>query len=157
MMEWLDAHAGSVQALATFALIALTAYYAWFTRALVRETHATLQANARLTLQARLDRVSELFVREPDLFSSLDQPASSNLDEEQDRRFHVANMLMAVLEEAYTQHEVDGAMSEDDWGAWQVTLDSMMGRRYMSAYWQYVRQHYGASFRDFVDRRLQSA
>ena len=154
-MEWLDAHAGSVQAVATFALIALTAYYAWFTRALVRETHASLQATARLTLQGRLDRVSELFLQDPDLFNSLDHPGSTGL--EQDRRFHVANMLVAVLEEAYTQHEVDGAMSEDDWGAWVVTLDSMMQRRYMSAYWQQVRQHYGASFRNFVDRRLQRA
>ena len=154
-MDWLDAHAGSVQAVATFALIALTAYYAWFTRALVRETHATLQANARLTLQARLDRISELFLRDPELFSSLDQPEATGL--EQDRRFHVANMLVAVLEEAYTQHEVDGAMSEDDWGAWVVTMDSMMQRRYLNAYWQQVRQHYGAGFREFVDKRVQGS
>jgi hypothetical protein len=153
MMEWLDAHAGSVQAVATFALIALTAYYAWFTRALVRETHATMQTTARMTLQGRLDRVSEIFLRDPELFNSLDQPDASGL--EQDRRFHVANMLVAVLEEAYTQHEVDGAMSEDDWGAWVVTLDSMMQRRYMSAYWQQVRPHYGAAFRTFVDARLE--
>ena len=46
-MEWLDAHAGSVQAVATLVLLLLTGYYAWFTRGLVRETHASLQATAR--------------------------------------------------------------------------------------------------------------
>jgi hypothetical protein len=152
-MDWLDAHSGSVQAVATIVLVLLTAYYAWASRAVVRETHATLQATARMTLQGRLDRISELFLRDPELFASLDQPGATGLEE--DRRFHVANMLVAVLEEAYTQHEVDGVMSEDDWRAWVVTLDSMMQRRYMSAYWQQVREHFGASFRDFVDARLQ--
>ena len=37
-MEWLDTHAGSVQAIATLVLVGLTGYYAWASRALVRET-----------------------------------------------------------------------------------------------------------------------
>src|SRR5579884_464373 len=49
-MEWLDVHAGSVQAMATLVLVILTGYYAWSSRALVKETHATLQATARMTL-----------------------------------------------------------------------------------------------------------
>src|SRR5262245_28107228 len=36
-MEWLDTHAGSVQAIATLVLVALAAYYAWASRALVPE------------------------------------------------------------------------------------------------------------------------
>jgi hypothetical protein len=151
MMDWLDAHAGSVQALATFALILLTAYYAWFTRALVRETHASLQATARLTLQGRLDRISELFLRDPELWDGLDRDDG----QQRDRRFHLANMLVAVLEEAYTQHEIDAAMSDEDWRAWVATLDALMQRRYLIGYWQQVREHYGESFRRFVDARVE--
>jgi hypothetical protein len=66
-------------------------------------------------------------------------------------------MLMAVLEEAYTQHEVDGAMSDDDWHAWVTTLEGVIQRPYMAAYWQEVREHFGASFRQFVDARLQQS
>ena len=151
-MEWLDAHSGSVQAVATLVLVALTGYYAWASRALVRETHATLAATARMTLQGRLDRISELFLRDPELWNSLEQPGGG---EPNDRRFHIANMLMAVLEEAYTQHEVDGAMSEDDWQAWVSTLETMLQRPYLLTYWREVRPHFGASFRRFVDARLR--
>jgi hypothetical protein len=154
MMDWLDAHSGSVQAMATLVLVLLTAYYAWASRALVRETHATLQATARMTLQGRLDRISELFLRDPELFDTLDHPEATGL--EQDRRFHVANMLLAVLEEAYTQHEIDGAMSDEDWRAWVATLDTLMHRRYLNAYWQHAREHYSAPFRRFVDARLDT-
>ena len=152
-MDWLDAHSGSVQALATLVLVALTAYYAWASRALVRETHATLAATARMTLQGRLDRISELFLRDPELWGSLDEPPVDG--EPPDRRFHVSNLLVAVLEEAYTQHTVDGAMSEDDWHAWVATLDTLMQRPYLVGYWRGVRQHFSSGFREFVDRRLQ--
>ena len=50
-MDWLDTHSVSVQALATLVLVAITAYYAWASRSLVRETRTTLQASARATLQ----------------------------------------------------------------------------------------------------------
>ena len=152
-MEWLDAHAGGVQALATFALIGLTAYYAWFTRALVRETRATLQASARMALQSRLDRVSELLIRDPQLFVALDDPEATG--DEEDSRFHIANILVGVLEEAYTQYTIEGSMTEEDWRAWLATLDTIMQRRYLVGYWQRVRDTYGASFRRFVDQRLK--
>ena len=42
MLDWLDAHAGSAGAVTTFVLVVVTAFYAWTTRALVRETHTTL-------------------------------------------------------------------------------------------------------------------
>src|SRR5919108_3012135 len=72
-MDWFDAHAGGVQAIATLVLVALTGYYAWASRALVRETRATLLASARMSLQARLDRVSEMFIEHPELWRKLDE------------------------------------------------------------------------------------
>ena len=152
MLEWLDTHAGSVQALATFVLVGLTAYYAWFTRALVQQTRATLQATARMTLQARLDRGSELLVRDPELFRLLDDPGATG--HEQDARFHVANILVAVLEEAHTQYAVERSMSEEDWRAWVATMDQLMPRRYLTGYWQNVRHTFSESFRRFIDERL---
>lgn len=148
-MEWLDVHAGGVQALATLVLVALTGYYAWASRALVRETRATLLATARMTLQARLDRVSELFVDHPELWRRLDDPEG-----EDDERFHVANVLVAVLEEAYTQYAVDHAMTAENWRAWVATTDQLMRRGYVRRYWQRVRPTYSASFVQFVDDRL---
>ena len=154
-MDWLDAHSGSVQAVATLVLVGLTGYYAWASRALVRETHATLQATARMTLQSRLDHVSELFVRHPELFRSLDEPAPDGTHE--DERFHIASMLMGVLEEAYTQHAIEGSMDEEDWRAWVATMDSVLNRRYFRGYWRNVGETYNPSFRRFVDDRLRSA
>jgi hypothetical protein len=144
LLDWLDAHAGSVQALATFVLVGLTAYYAWFTRALVQQTRATLQA--------RLDRVSELLVRDPELFRLLDDPGATG--HEEDARFHVANILVGVLEEAHIQYAVEHSMTEDDWRAWVATADMLMPRRYLSGYWQNVRHTFSEPFRQFVDERL---
>jgi hypothetical protein len=151
-MEWLDAHEGSALVLATLILAAITAYYAWTTRALVRESHATLQATARMTLQGRLDRISEILLRDPQLFHSLDDPQATG--EEQDARFHLANMFVAVLEEAHTQYAIDRAMSEDDWRAWVATADALMYRRYLVGYWRQVSHTFSAPFRRFIDERL---
>jgi len=152
-MEWLDAHAGSVQALATLVLVILTGYYAWASRAMVKETHATLQATARMTLQARLDRTSELMISQPELFDGLDDPGATG--DERDARFHLANILVATFEEAYAQRNFDRAMNEEDWRAWVATMDSLMSRRYLAGYWQHVRGTFGESFRNFLDSRLQ--
>jgi hypothetical protein len=43
-------------------LVGLTAYYAWASRALVRETRAALGSPVRATLQARMDKISELLI-----------------------------------------------------------------------------------------------
>lgn len=153
-MDWFDAHSGSVQAFATLVLVILTAYYAWASRALVRETHATLQATARMTLQSRLDRVSELMISQPGLFEALDAPDATG--EERDARFHLANIIVATFEEAYAQHYFDSAMSDEDWRAWVATMDGLMSRRYLALYWQHVRGTFGESFKNFLDERLNS-
>ena len=152
-MEWLDTHAGSVQALATLVLVVLTAYYAWASRALVRETRAALLTSARTTLQGRLDRISELLIEHPDVSRGLDDPAATI--DIQDARFHVANMFLAVFEEAHTQYLLENAMPEEDWHAWQATVDRVFRRPYMRYLWQDVGPLYSASFRRFMDERLQ--
>jgi hypothetical protein len=152
-MEWLDAHAGSVQAVATLVLLLLTGYYAWFTRGLVRETHASLQATARTTLQGRLDRISELLIEHPDVSRGLDEPDGA--DDVRDGRFHIAGMLVAVLEEAHTQYMIEHTMPDEDWNAWVVTIDRLIRRPYLLTHWRAVAPMYGESFRRFVDERLQ--
>jgi hypothetical protein len=152
-MDWLDAHAGSVQALVTVVLVLITAYYAWVSRLLVRETHATLQATVRTTLQDRLDRVSALLAGEPELFEGLADPTATG--EETDGRFHVTNMLMAVLEEAYTQYALEHTMPLEDWEAWVATTDRLLSYHYLRAYWRHTRLTFGASFRAFVDERIR--
>jgi len=151
-VEWLDAHAGSVQAFATIVLVLITAYYAWTSRAQVRATQATLQATARMTLQSRLDRTSELMLDRPELFAALDDPKATG--EEQDQRFHLANIIVAVLEEAYTQHHVEHSMPAEEWRAWEATLDSLMSRRYLAGYWLQTRHAFSQSFARYVDERL---
>jgi hypothetical protein len=151
-MDWLDTHAGSVQAVATMVLVALTGYYAWASRALVRETRTTLQASARATLQARMDRISEILIREPDLFRHLDDVSASGAEE--DARFHIANMLLSVVEEAHTQYTIERSMPADDWAAWEATADQFLKRRYIAGYWRRVHHTFEPSFRRFVDARL---
>jgi hypothetical protein len=152
-MEWLDVHAGSVQSLATLVLVLITAYYAWVSRALVRETRAALLASARTTLQGRLDRIGELLVQQPDLLRGLDDPEATI--DEREARFHVANMFFAVFEEAHTQYLLEHAMPEEDWQAWQATIDRLCGRAYLRRLWQQVGPMYSASFRRYLDERLQ--
>ncbi|MBV8085616.1 MAG: hypothetical protein JO247_12465 [Chloroflexi bacterium] len=151
-MDWLDVHAGSVQAFATLVLVVITAYYAWVTRAQVRETRRTLQSTARMTLQDRLDRVMELFVSDPDLFDSL--AAAESTGTERDRRWWVSNLLLAVLEEAYLQHYVDHTMPAQEWHAWEQTLDSVMGLQYVAGYWRNTGRGFNESFASFLDARL---
>ena len=153
-MDWLDSHSGSVQALATLVLVVVTGYYAWTTRALVRETDVTLKSAARATLQARLDHISEIFIREPQLFMALDDDTATG--EEQDPRFHITNMFLGVLEEAYMQFALERTMTADDWSAWEATADSFLPRRYVRGYWQRIQNTYEPSFRRYVNDRLQS-
>jgi hypothetical protein len=154
-MDWLDSHSGSVQAMATLVLVALTGYYAWASQALVRETHTTLQATARATLQARLDRLSVVFIQDPQLFEILDDPNCTG--EEMDARFHIANIFLGVLEEAHLQYTLEHSMSADDWGAWQATADSFLQRRYFAGYWRRVHPTYEPSFQRFIEGRLRAA
>ena len=151
-MEWLDSHAGSVQATATLVLVILTAYYAWASRSLVAETHRTLQAAARATLQARLDRLSEIAIRYPHVFALLDDENSSG--DEQDARFYVANMFLGILEEAHMQYRFDRTMPSDDWGAWVATADTFLTRPFIARYWQRAKRTYEPSFQRFVDEHL---
>jgi hypothetical protein len=152
-MEWLDAHAGSMQAIATLVLVVLTGFYAWASRALVRETRTTLQASARATLQARMDRISEILIREPTLFSRLDDAGAAG--DEEDERFHIANMFLAVLEEAHTQFAIERSMPADDWSAWEATAHQFLKRRYIAGYWRHVNQTFEPSFRRFIDATLR--
>jgi len=152
-MDWLDAHAGGVQAVATLVLVMLTGYYAWTSQALVRESRITLRATARMAPQTRLDRLSEVLIHEPALYLSLDQLPVAG--EEQDARFHIANMFVSVLEEAHTQYVHERSMTRADWDAWIATCDYFLHRRYVADYWQRVRTTYNASFQTFVEERLQ--
>ncbi len=150
-MDWLDSHSGSVQAAATLVLVALTGYYAWASRALVRETHTTLQANARAMLQARMDRISELCIGNPHLMSSLEQGDGAEME---DARFYFANMFLGVLEEAHTQFSIERSMPADDWSAWAATADMFLRRPYFAGYWQRVQHTYEPSFVRFINGRL---
>jgi hypothetical protein len=152
-MDWLDTHSGSVQAIATLVLVAITGYYAWVTRMLVRETRTTLLASARATLQSRMDRMSEMMIANPGLFQGLDEPADAN-GIQYDERFHFANMFVSILEEAHTQYAVERSMPEDDWSAWEATAELLLHRPYFGDYWRQVNSTYEPSFRRFVDRRL---
>jgi hypothetical protein len=155
IIEWLDAHSGAVQAIATIVLVAITAYYAWNSRSLVAQTRATLQATARSTLQSRLDRISEVFIREPGLFARLDDPDATG--EEEDTRFHVCSMFLGVLEEAYQQFSDEHSMTRDDWSAWQATADSFLPKTYVVGYWRRVQHTFEPNFRRFVNQRLAGA
>src|SRR5947199_2196759 len=106
-------------AMATLVLVGLTGYYAWWARGLVRETHLTLQAAARATLQTRLDRISEICIRQPAIFIRLDEDDATG--GEMDERFHLTSMFLGLLEEAFLQHHLEGSMTDGDWLAWQAT------------------------------------
>ena len=155
MLDWLDTHAGSVAALASFVLVAVTAYYAWTTRALVRETHITLQGAARATLQARMDRISEICIHDPNLFPSLDDETATG--EEQDARFHIANMFLGVLEEAHMQYRLERTMSAEDWSAWEATADAILPKPFIARYWQRSARTFEPGFQRFVNERIRLA
>ena len=154
MLEWLDAHAGSAGAVSTIVLVVVTAYYAWTTRALVRETHTTLQGAARATLQERMDRISSICIQQPELFPLLDDEAA--MGTEQDGRFHLANIFLGVLEEAHTQYRLDGSMSAEDWSAWEATADVFLPKRYVARYWQRVAPTFEPGFQRFVNERIRA-
>jgi hypothetical protein len=155
VLDWLDTHAGSVGALSTIVLALITAYYAWTTRALVHETRTTLQANSRATLQERMDRISEICIRNPGLFSLLDDPSATG--EEEDARFHIANMFLSLLEEAHLQYRLERSMSADDWSAWVATADVFLPKAYVSRYWRRVAPTFEPGFQRFVDEHLSAA
>src|SRR5437868_5826684 len=155
VLDWLDTHSGSVLAAATFVLVGVTAYYAWTTRALVRETHITLQAAARATLQARMDRISEILIREPNLFQLLDDESATG--DEQDGRFHIANMFLGVLEEAHMQYRLERTMSTEDWSAWEATADLFLPKAFIARYWRQVARTFEPGFQQFVNERMRGA
>jgi hypothetical protein len=154
MLEWLDAHAGSAGAVSTIVLVVVTAYYAWTTRALVRETHTTLQGAARATLQERMDRISSICIQQPDLFPLLDDEAA--MGTEQDGRFHIANMFLGVLEEAHMQYRLERSMSAEDWSAWVATADTFLPKPFIVRYWQRVAPTFEPGFQRFVNERMRA-
>ena len=155
MLEWIDTHDGAALALSTLVLVVVTGYYAWTTRALVRESHATLQAAARATLQERMDRISQICISQPGVFEMLDDPSSTG--DEQDARFHMANMFIGVLEEAFVQHAIDRTMADDDWTAWEATADIFLPRYFVVRYWQRVARTFEPSFQRFINERIRLA
>jgi hypothetical protein len=155
VLDWLDTHSGSVVAAATFVLVVVTAYYAWTTRALVRETHTTLLAGARATLQARMDRISEICIREPTLFALLDDDKATG--DEQDGRFHIGNMFLGVLEEAHMQHALEQSMSDDDWSAWHATAEIFLPKPYIVRYWRRVSRTFEPGFQRFVNEVIRTS
>jgi hypothetical protein len=154
VLDWLDLHSGSVVGLSTIVLVLVTAYYAWTSRALVRETRATLKGANRATLQERLDRISAICIQEPSLFPRLSDESATG--EEQDGRFHIANMFLGVLEEAYMQHSLEGSMSDDDWSAWVATADAFLPKVYIVRYWQRVAPTFEPGFQRFIDERQRA-
>ena len=154
MLDWLDTHSGSMLAAANLILVIVTGYYAWTTRALVRETHTTLQAGARATLQARMDRISEICIREPNLYSLLDDETATG--QEQDARFHIANMFLGVLEEAHMQYRLERSMSAEDWSAWEATADLFLPKHFIVRYWQQVSRTFEPGFQQFVNERIRA-
>lgn len=155
MLDWLDAHAGSMAAVSTIVLVVVTAYYAWTTRALVRETHTTLKAAARATLQERMDRISTICIQEPNLFPLLDDEASTG--DEQDGRFFIANMFLGVLEEAHMQYQLERSMTAEDWSAWVATADTFLPRPFVVRYWQRVARTFEPGFQRFVNERISAS
>ena len=152
VLEWFDAHDGTVVAVATLVLVIVTGWGAWTTRSLVRETHTTLQSAARATLQARMDRISEICIREPNLFPLLNEQTATG--EEEDGRFHLANMFLGVLEEAHTQHAIERTMSDDDWSAWVATAEVFLPRQYVVRYWERVARTFEPAFQRFVNEQI---
>jgi hypothetical protein len=155
VLDWLDTHSGSVLAAANFVLVVVTTYYAWATRALVRETHSSLQAAARATLQERMDRISKICINEPNLFALLDDVTATG--EEQDGRFHIANMFLGVLEEAHMQYRLERSMSADDWSAWEATADAFLPKHFIVRYWKRVARTFEPGFQRFIDERIRAA
>jgi hypothetical protein len=154
VLDWLDLHSGSIVGASTVVLVVVTAYYAWTTRALVRETQTTLRGTNRATLQERMDRISIICIQDPTLFQRLDDETSTG--DEQDGRFHMANMFLGVLEEAYLQHSLEHSMSDEDWSAWVATADAFLPRVYIVRYWQRVSRTFEPGFQHFVDERLRA-
>ncbi|HEY1294463.1 MAG TPA: hypothetical protein VGJ60_15405 [Chloroflexota bacterium] len=154
MLDWLDLHSGSIVGASTIVLVLVTAYYAWTTRALVRETRATLKGANRATLQERLDRISVICIQNPSLFQRLDDDTSTG--EEQDGRFHISNMFLGVLEEAYMQHHLEHSMSDDDWSAWVATADAFLPKVYVVHYWQRVAPTFEPGFQRFINERQRA-
>ena len=155
MLDWIDSHSAAVVAASTVVLVAVTAYYAWTTRALVRETHFNLQAAARTTLQERMDRISEICIREPGVFAGLEDESSTGAEE--DARFHISNMFLGVLEEAHIQYRVERSMTAEDWSAWVATADIFLPKPFVTRYWRRVAPTFEPACRVFVDERLQMA
>jgi len=154
VLDWLDLHSGSVVGASTVILVLITAYYAWTTRALVRETRATLKGSNRATLQERLDRISTICIQDPGLFQRLDDETSTG--EEQDGRFHISNMFLGVLEEAYMQHSLEHSMTDEDWTAWVATADAFLPRAYVVRYWQRVAPTFEPGFQRFINERQRA-
>ena len=154
MLEWLDLHSGSLVGVSTLVLVLITGYYAWTTRALVRETRATLKGANRATLQERLDRISALCIQDPTLFLRLNDDDATG--EEQDSRFHIANMFLGVLEEAYMQHSLEHSMSDEDWAAWVATTDAFLPKVYIVRYWQRVAPTFEPGFQRFINERQRA-
>jgi hypothetical protein len=154
VLEWLDGHAELILALSTFVLVVVTGWLSWTTRSLVRETHNTLQGAARATLQSRLDRISEICIREPTLFPLLGDESATG--DEQDGRFHIANMFLGVLEEAHMQYRLERTMSAEDWSAWIATADTFLPKPFIVRYWQRVAQTFEPNFQAFVNERLRA-
>ena len=73
--------------------------------------------------------------------------------DEQDARFHIANMFLGVLEEAYMQHSLERSMTDDDWSAWVATADVFLPKVYIVRYWQRVAPTFEPGFQRFIAER----
>jgi hypothetical protein len=98
--------------------------------------------------------ISAICIQEPALFERLDDTTSTG--EEQDGRFHIANMFLGVLEEAFLQHNLEHSMTEDDWSAWVATADAFLTKVFIVRYWQRVAPTFEPGFQRFISERQRS-
>jgi hypothetical protein len=102
-----------------------------------------------------MDGISTICIQQPNLFPLLDDDTATG--EEQDGRFHIANMFLGVLEEAHMQYRIERSMSAEDWSAWVATADTFLPKRFIVRYWQRVAPTFEPGFQRFVNERVRAA
>src|SRR5437879_81864 len=140
-----------VTAIATaLALVATIAI--WILQTRIQNRHMRAQISSDMV--ARLNEYSQVEIEHPELVALLDRPYERECDGAR-AAVTLMDMRLALVEEAYLQHEKHHTVQTDEWMTWQRMLQRWTHRAIFPGYWKLAREGFHPEFAEMVDEELQ--
>ncbi len=140
----IDANAIGAGAAAVAVIVSMITFFVQ-SRSQVR--HIKAQVSAELTARLNDSNVTE--IGHPGIYDFFNTPFTGDTVENHTYVI-LADIRLALLEEAYTQYQKYKLLDSDDWKPWSAVLGRWIERPFFQGYWDTASKYFRSSFVDEV-------